>query len=103
MSDFIRIAALSELPNPGEAREYVCGSRTLCVANINGAYFAIDNVCPHRGGPLGQGIVEGPNVVCPWHGWEFEAATGRSPMGSDISVPTYELKIDGNEVFARPR
>src|SRR4051812_1153389 len=102
-SDFVTIGTASELPAPGEAREFECGSKTICVANFNGTFAAVDNMCPHRGGPLGQGIVEGEKIVCPWHGWEFDLATGNNPHTPNLSVESYELKIDGESVLARPR
>jgi len=103
MSDFIRIGSTSELPAPGEAKEFPCGTQTLCVANMDGKYAAVDNVCPHRGGPLGQGMVEGAKIVCPWHGWEFELETGKNPFTPNLSVASYELKIEGDAVYARLR
>jgi nitrite reductase (NADH) small subunit len=103
MNDFVRIGDVQELPAPGEAKEFLCGSKTLCVANVNGRYAAVDNFCPHRGGPLGQGIVEGSKIVCPWHGWEFELETGNNPFTPNLSVQSYELKVDGATVYARKR
>ncbi len=103
MSDFVRIGSKEELPPPGQAREFPCGTRTICVANVEGKFEAVDNVCPHRGGPLGLGIVEGNKIVCPWHGWEFELATGNNPFTPNLGVAKYELKIEGDEVFARLR
>lgn len=103
MSDFVKIGSSAELPAPGEAREFECGARTICVANMDGTYAAVDNVCPHRGGPLGQGVVEGSKIVCPWHGWEFDLATGNNPFTPNLSVASYELKVDGDAIYARPR
>ncbi len=103
MSEFVRIGNTSELPAQGEAREFECGTHTICVANMNGSFAAVDNICPHRGGPLGQGIVEGARIVCPWHGWEFDLATGTNPFTPNLSVTSYELKLDGDEVYARLR
>ena len=103
MSDFVKIGNASELPAPGEAREFECDSHTICVANMEGTYAAVGNICPHRGGPLGQGIVEGAKIVCPWHGWEFDLATGNNPHTPNLSVSSYELKVDGNSVYARLR
>ena len=102
MAGFQKIGSTSELPPEGEAREFPCGARTICVANVNGAYGAIDNVCPHRGGPLGQGVVHEGQVVCPWHGWQFDPLTGRSGQ-STVAVDSYDLRIEGEEVFARLR
>ena len=103
MGDFLKIANVNELPAPGEAQEFQCGSKTICVANMNGTYAAVDNFCSHRGGPLGQGIVEGEKIVCPWHGWEFDLATGINPHTPNLSVESYELKLDGDAVYARAR
>lgn len=103
MSDFVKIGETSEMPAAGEAREFQCGNKTICVANMNGTLAAVDNFCPHRGGPLGQGIVEGSKIVCPWHGWEFDLATGNNPHTPDLNVRSYELKQEGNDVLARPR
>jgi nitrite reductase (NADH) small subunit len=103
MSDFVRIGSANELPAQGEAREFECGTQTICVANTGGTLAAVGNICSHRGGPLGQGIVEGEKIVCPWHGWEFELATGSNPYTPNLSVPSYELKVDGDAVYARIR
>jgi nitrite reductase (NADH) small subunit len=103
MNDFVKICDASELPAPGEAREFECGAKTICVANMEGTLAAVDNICPHRGGPLGQGIVEGSKIVCPWHGWEFDLATGNNPFTPNLSVSSYELKVDGDGVYARLR
>jgi nitrite reductase/ring-hydroxylating ferredoxin subunit len=103
MSDFFKIASTNELPAPGEAREFECDSQTICVANMDGSYAAVGNVCPHRGGPLGQGIVEGAKIVCPWHGWEFDLATGNNEYTPNLSVSSYELKVDGDTAYARVR
>src|SRR5258705_1821915 len=86
MPNFVRLAAQSELPPEGEAKEFPLGDRVICVANVNGTISAMDNVCLHRGGPLGQGLIEGDKVVCPWHGWQWDPGTGEAglkPRGKD--------------------
>ncbi len=103
MSEFVRIGTVAELPNEGEAKEFIVGNLQVCVAKINGQFHAIDNVCPHRGGPLGQGIIEGTTVVCPWHGWEFEASTGKNPFSPSICVPAYDLMVENDDVLVRLR
>jgi nitrite reductase (NADH) small subunit len=100
MSDFVRIAGKSELPGVDSAQEYAFGDRTICIANVNGEYCALDNVCPHQGGPLGMGYVEGTKVVCPWHGWQIEAKTGVTETG-EAAVPVYELRIEGDDVLVK--
>ena len=101
MADFQKLTTTSELPPPGEAREFTLGARAVCVANENGKFFAMDNVCAHRGGPLGQGIVEEGKVVCPWHGWQFDLLTGKSEQSPTLGVSIYELKIEGQDVLVK--
>lgn len=95
----IRIASVSELPDEGEAREFAAGDMVICVVNINGEYRAMDNTCPHRGGALGQGVVEGRHIVCPWHGWQFDTETGRSLQNSHLGVKLYHLKIFEDQAY----
>jgi nitrite reductase (NADH) small subunit len=95
----IRIASVFELPPEGEAREFAVGDKMFCVANIDGVYRALDNMCPHRGGALGQGVVDGRLIVCPWHGWQVDTETGCAVQNRDLGVTVYEVKIEGDEVF----
>jgi nitrite reductase (NADH) small subunit len=100
-SDFVRIGNVSELPPEGEAKAFACETRELCVARIDGQITAIDNVCPHRGGPLAQGSVVETKIVCPWHGWEFDLATGLAPGSTTIGAPVYEIKTDGEYILVK--
>ncbi len=65
---FTKLASQSDLPASNEAKEFSRGDKTICVANVNGEISAMENICLHRGGPLGQGVISGGKVVCPWHG-----------------------------------
>jgi nitrite reductase (NADH) small subunit len=95
---FTKLASQSELPATNEAKEFSCGDKTICLANINGEIGAMDNVCPHRGGPLGEGLIEGGKVVCPWHGWAWDPRTGESdPPG--LKVMLYPVKIEDGDVL----
>src|SRR5579859_1413486 len=93
----------SELPPTDEAKEFPCtingSDKTICVANVNGTISAMDNVCLHRGGPLGQGMIEGNKVVCPWHGWAWDPTTGAAVQNPNTKVATYPLKIENGEVL----
>ena len=73
----------------------------LCIANVGGDISAMDNVCPHRGGPLGEGIVENGKVVCPWHAWAFDLKTGEATHAPLTKVPVYEVKVEGEDVLAK--
>ena len=66
---------------------------------MKGTFYALDNLCLHRGGPLGQGYMEGEKLECPWHGWQFEVKTGISPVNPNAKVPTYEVKVEGTDVM----
>jgi nitrite reductase (NADH) small subunit len=94
---FVKLATQSDLPAPNEAKEFPCGDKTICVANVNGEISAMDNVCLHRGGPLGQGVIEGGKVICPWHGWEYDPKTGEAGLGAKVTV--YPVKIEGGDVL----
>ena len=96
---FTKLTTQSELPTNNEAKEFACGDKTICVANVNGTIIAIDNVCLHRGGPLGQGVIEGGKVVCPWHGWAWDPATGAAVHNANARVAVYPIKIENADVI----
>ena len=100
MSELLRICVKGELPKLGEAKEFAAGSRILCIANVDGVMRALDNECPHRGGPLAEGLIEDGKVVCPWHAWAFDPATGATAMSQE-RVAVYPLSIEGEEVLVR--
>jgi nitrite reductase (NADH) small subunit len=99
MPTFTKLTTESELPPADEAKEFPCGAKTICVANVNGAFSAMDNVCLHRGGPLGQGMIEGGKLVCPWHGWAWDPKTGEAVQNPSAKVAVYPLKIENGDVF----
>ena len=99
MSQFIRLAAELQMPPEGEVREFVCGGKTLCVARLSGVLTAMDGICPHRGGPLGMGTLEHGRVVCPWHGWEVDIATGANNHNSQVRQARFALKLEAGDVL----
>jgi nitrite reductase (NADH) small subunit len=100
MSELVRICAKRELPRRGEAREFRLGLKTLCIANVDGVIHALDNECPHRGGPLAEGMIEEGKLICPWHAWTFDPTTG-AEENSQGRVAVYPVSVDGEEVFVR--
>ena len=100
MSELVRICGRSELPKLGDAKEFSAGARLLCVANVDGVMRALDNECPHRGGPLAEGMIEQGKVVCPWHAWAFDPVTGAT-NSSQERVAVYPLTIEGDNVMVR--
>ena len=99
MSEYVKLTTASELPPAGEAREFEINGKTVCVANTDGGFAAMDNVCLHRGGPLGQGMVDGNKIICPWHGWMFDVTTGACTHDASIRVHVFPLKVEGEEVY----
>jgi|SRR5579863_2063410 nitrite reductase (NADH) small subunit len=99
MPSLFKFALQSELPAADEAKEFSCGDKTICVANVNGEFSAMDGVCPHRGGPLGQGMIENGKIVCPWHGWAWDPKTGAAVQDSRVKVAVYPMKIEGGDVM----
>lgn len=96
---FTKLTTQSELPPENEAKEFPCGEKTICVANVNGTISAMDNVCLHRGGPLGQGMIEGNKVVCPWHGWRWDVKTGAADQNPNLKVVVYPVKFESGDVI----
>lgn len=98
MSEWLKLANRAQLPAEGEAKEFIVRDKTLCVAVIDGQPLALDNVCPHRGGPLAEGTIEGGKVVCPWHQFEFDLATGAGTDDSGAHAVAYSLRLKGEDV-----
>lgn len=93
MPHWVRIAKVEECP-PGQAREYVAEGRIVALFNVDGQWHALDGVCPHQGGPLGQGTLEGCIVTCPWHGWQFDVRSGQHQLSSNIRQPRFEARVE---------
>ena len=94
---FTKLTTESELPPVNEAKEFSCEGKMICVANVNGEISAMENVCLHVGGPLGQGVIEGGKVICPWHGWAWDPKTGEAGRGAKVGV--YPLKVENGDVL----
>ncbi len=97
MAEFVKVANLSEL-EAGSCKAVEAGGKTIALFNVGGTIYALDNTCLHRGGPLGEGILEGSVVTCPWHMWEYNVCTGEKIDSPDIKVASYPVQVDGNDV-----
>ena len=92
---WVRVAATGEI-SPGEGRVVETGGRALAVFNVEGTYYAIDNTCSHRGGPLGEGDLEGTVVVCPWHAWRWDVTSGANVNNPALKMACFPVTvIDG--------
>jgi thiamine pyrophosphate-dependent acetolactate synthase large subunit-like protein/nitrite reductase/ring-hydroxylating ferredoxin subunit len=82
----------------GRVKSVTCEQVTLCMTRFKGQYGALDNKCPHQGGPLGEGSIENGLLRCPWHGWDFDPLTGKAP-GYDDGVATYEVEVRDDGLY----
>ncbi len=94
----LRASRKDEIP-PGTIREFQLDGKNVAIANVDGKFHCINNICLHRGGPLGQGEMEGDCVVCPWHGWTYDVTTGKLQSNPAIGVDTYPLEFHGDDIF----
>ena len=107
MTEFVTVAKVEEIP-PGTGQTVEVHGVWIALFNVDGSFYAIDNTCPHAGGPLGEGHLDGRVVECPWHGWRFNVQTGERPENpedhrrllsrpnrreSDASSPAGELQV----------
>ena len=95
---FVRTIKLGELP-AGTVREVYVEGKAVALANVGGKVYAITNVCPHRGGPLGQGQLDGKVVTCPWHGWQFDVTNGHIEENPGAAVDCYRTEVRGEDIF----
>lgn len=98
---WVRITACEDIP-PREGRAAVLGDRTIAIFNLgDGRFLAVDNTCPHRGGPLADGILAGEAVVCPLHAWKIDLQTGAValPVGSGACVQSYRARVEAGIVL----
>jgi nitrite reductase (NADH) small subunit len=98
--EFTELAGAAELP-VGRMKRFTVDDRNITVAHTKDGYFALDNTCPHRGGPLSEGDVIGNEIVCPWHLWGFDAATGICIGNPEIRVSTHEVKLEDGRLMVK--
>jgi len=95
---FARAAKTNEI-TPGTIREFQVEGKAIALANVGGKYYAINNTCLHRGGPLGQGVMDGNVVTCPWHGWQYDVTTGKISQNPAVGVDCYRVEVRGEDIF----
>lgn len=102
MATFVTVAKTSDVP-PGKVIAVQYEGKPVALANVNGEYLAIDGTCTHRGGPLGEGDLEGATVICPWHGGMFSMRTGEVELGPPSKpVPVYRVVVEGEDIKIAP-
>src|SRR3954449_191790 len=95
---FVAVAKLAEVPTD-TVIEVLVESEPYAICNSGGRLSALSGICIHRGGPLGQGQIHDGHVVCPYHLWEFDCATGEYDYDPTKRVPTFELKVEDGEIL----
>ena len=98
MPNFVKVASTSDLKS-GENKVVNVNGTEVALFNVDGQFFATSNTCLHRGGPLGEGFLEGDVVTCPWHGWRYNVKTGQNAMMPTAKVAAYQVKTEGNDVL----
>ena len=97
---FIPIASTDDVPL-GRAKSFNANGRIIALYHTASGYFATDNTCPHRGGPLAEGDLIGDEITCPWHLWGFDVKTGLCAGNPEIVVATHELRVEGESILVR--
>ena len=101
MSEFIKVAKTSEIPDQGKQLLEV-DDRLVVLLNVEGQFYCIDDVCTHDGGPLGEGELRGFELACPRHGARFDIRTGEAcTMPATEKTAAHDVKIEGDEIFVR--
>ncbi|MDP7204971.1 MAG: Rieske 2Fe-2S domain-containing protein [Pirellulaceae bacterium] len=83
---------------PGSIHELVIAGRVVALSCVDGEYHAMDGICPHQGGPLGKGQLDGCIVTCPWHGWQYDVTTGRHET-TPLCHTTFQVRVEDNNIL----
>ncbi len=102
MSEYTKAARVDEIP-PGQAKVVEVNAKPIAVFNVEGTFYALYHICPHEGGPLGEGTLKGYVVSCPWHNMAFDVRNGQGADGGGYCVGSYEVRVEGQEIFVGPR
>ncbi len=97
----VSVAKVRDVP-PGTAKVVVVAGRPVALFNVNGTFYATDNTCLHRAGPIGEGFLDGDVITCPMHGWQYDVKSGQSFMNPAAKLRTYVVVIEGDEVKVAP-
>jgi len=98
MAEFVKVAKKSEIPDDTGKLVEVNG-QPIALFKVEGKVHAIYQICPHQGGPLDEGGIDGKTIICPWHGWEFDVTSGKCVLNDAIVQPTYKVKEEGEDIY----
>ncbi len=100
MGKIVTLATKGEV-RPGTGKVCEVEGRCIALFNVGGAFYALDNTCKHRGGPLGEGDLEGSVVTCPWHGWQYDVTSGKNVLPNPtVAVDCFKVTVEGDNVCA---
>ena len=97
MPNFVKVASTTDL-KPGSAMTVAVNGIDIALYNVRGKIYATNNTCVHQGGPLGDGVLEGEVISCPWHMWEYNVCTGEKVGNSSIKLSTYPVEVEGTDI-----
>jgi len=98
MAEWTKVGEVGK-PAPGEVRVVMPDGKRIALSNVDGQYFAIDDVCTHDGGPLGEGEVFNYSIECPRHGARFDVRSGKAlSLPAIFPVKTYPVRVIGNDI-----
>ena len=95
---FVKVATVSEIPE-GTVKHIVVHDKPMALARVEGQFYAVNAICPHRGGPLAEGTLNGCIITCPWHGWTFDVRSGLPDHPGGHSISAYEVRVEGDDVL----
>ena len=94
----IKVAAVGDVAS-GQGAVVEADGKSLALFNVDGAWYATDNTCPHRGGPLGEGDLDGRVVTCPWHAWRWDVTTGANVNNPVVRVACFPVAVENGAVY----
>jgi nitrite reductase/ring-hydroxylating ferredoxin subunit len=97
MREFVTVAALTDVP-PGTGKTVDVSGIWIALCNIDGTLYAVDNTCPHAGGPLGEGKLKEGIIECPWHGWKFDLRTGQRVNNPNFTVACCDVRVVDGQI-----
>ena len=100
MVNFERVASVGEIKDGG-SKIVGAGGRYVAVFNLGGRFYAFENVCPHMGGPVGEGFLESGTITCPLHAWDFDIRTGEAKSMPGQRLNTFEVKVEGDDILVK--
>ncbi len=94
---FVKVASISDI-EPGHGKQVNVDGIEIALFNVDGKFYAMENACKHRGGPLGEGELDGDIVTCPLHGWQYNVTNGNC-VTMPAHVQSFEVKVEGDDVL----